>query len=47
MHLDSIEESLWFREKSLTDQSIRLSIHHGSNEAANVESCLDKIWVIS
>jgi hypothetical protein len=25
---------------------IHLSIHHDSNEPANVESCLDKIWVI-
>jgi hypothetical protein len=25
---------------------IRLSIHHDSNEPANVESCLDKIRVI-
>jgi hypothetical protein len=46
IHLDSIQARLQFCEKSLSVQSIRLSIHHDSNEPANVESCLDKIWVI-
>jgi hypothetical protein len=45
-HLDSIQARFQFCEKSLSVQAICLGIHQDSNEPANVESYLDKIWVV-
>jgi hypothetical protein len=45
-HIDSSRGRLEFRLKCLSVQAIRLSIHHDNNKPANVESVLDKIWVV-
>jgi hypothetical protein len=45
-HIDSSQGRLHFSLNCLSVQAIRLGIYHGSNKPANVESGLDKIWVI-
>jgi hypothetical protein len=45
-HIDSSRGRLQFSLKCLSVQATRLGIYHNSNKPANVESGLDKIWVI-
>jgi hypothetical protein len=45
-HKDSLHARFCFHHKCLIVQPIRLGIDHDSNEPTNVESRLDKIWVI-
>jgi hypothetical protein len=45
-HKDSLHTRFCFSHKCLIVQPIHLGIDHGSNEPTNVESGLDKIWVI-
>jgi hypothetical protein len=45
-YIDSSRGRLQFSLKCLSVQAICLGIYHGSNKPANVESGLDKIWVV-
>jgi hypothetical protein len=45
-HMDFSRGRVQFSLKCLSVQVIYLGIHHGSNKPANVESGLDKIWVV-
>jgi hypothetical protein len=45
-HIDFSRGRLQFSSKFLSVQAICLGIHHDSNKPANVESGLDKIWVV-
>jgi hypothetical protein len=45
-HINSSQGRLQFSLKCLSVQAFRLSIYHNSNKPANIQSSLDKIWVI-
>jgi hypothetical protein len=45
-NIDLSRGRLQFSLKCLSVQATRLSINHDSNKPANVESGLDKIWVV-
>jgi hypothetical protein len=45
-NIDSSPGRIQFSLKCLSVEAIRLGIHHGSNKLDNVESDLDKIWLV-
>jgi hypothetical protein len=45
-HIDSSQGRLQFSLKCLSVQAFNLSIYHDSNKPANIQSGMDKIWVI-
>jgi hypothetical protein len=45
-HIDSGQGRVQFSPKCLSVGAIRHGIHRGNNKLANVESGLDRIWVL-